>query len=1017
MNLALALVMLLTGGAVPAFAASGFTELRSSSLVINSQMTLFQGVYYDNSSSTRTSENYLVYEPGADITPFISYGNDVYGAAGISRIYEIEEGAGRRIVAASNGDYFNLATGVSLGAVIKDGILRTGEHSAYETVGFFEDGSAMIGRLNLSVGVQNQQTAQGFTNVGFNKALTQSNGVVLYTKDFGPTNEAAFPTRNLLIQIQEGAAVPGGTIRGTVIQMVDATGKSYLLENQLLLSLAADTPYVSALGILEAMKQGDEVTVSFSCDEQWYDTVQAVGAEKRLLTDGRIETFTDTGRAPRTALGIRDDGSVVLYTVDGRQSEHSMGMTFAELAVRMQELGCRDAVNLDGGDSTMLFATYPGYEARQQANRSSGASLRRCGNYILFENNKAPSATLRHLHPYPYDFRVLAGASVPVETRASDANYYYVKTPSSGISYSLSSKNLGTVSDQGVFTAGSQSQTGRLEVRYGSVTGSASVSVVASPDSVILVAPDTGAPVPEYASVSAGETYPLSAKATYQMMDLISDAASYTWKVEGNIGTVDEKGVFTATTTELGTGLVTATAGGRSDSVKVTVVTEGQPLETFEDENALILLPGTYESVSAAVQNDPAYVHNGHRSLALVYQFDSQEAIPATQGAVELPDEQLIPLDLDFPDKSPTMLSAWIYGDGSGQAVMLKVATDQASQFITLTELNFQGWKLASVQLPKGVRSLEGLGIHPIPGTKSSGKVYLDQLMAGYGYYLDTEAPVITVDASGSMLAATVADGMDTALSASAMSLTYDGKPLAFDYSVGSKTLSALLPEGDGYEHRVVIRSADKSGNIGRLSFALLTDPVTEDFVKEAVFADMPETHWATPFAEYLYRQGILTGRMAGETRIYDPEKTMTRQEFAAVMVRWLGIDPQAYADKQLAFADAAAIQDWALNSVRAAVDQGFMTGKSVSGSSKVLFDPKGPISRQEVMTVIGRVQEKGYVQAEMNFTDADRIAAWALPYVSALVGQKVISGFNGKLDPTGNVTRAQIAKIISELN
>lgn len=66
---------------------------------------------------------------------------------------------------------------------------------------------------------------------------------------------------------------------------------------------------------------------------------------------------------PRTALGVRNDGSVVFYTVDGRLSGHSKGVTLAQLANRMLELGCVEAVNLDGGGSTAIHSIYPGRAA------------------------------------------------------------------------------------------------------------------------------------------------------------------------------------------------------------------------------------------------------------------------------------------------------------------------------------------------------------------------------------------------------------------------------------------------------------------------------------------------------------------------------------------------------------------------------------------------------------------------------------------------------------------------------
>ena len=59
------------------------------------------------------------------------------------------------------------------------------------------------------------------------------------------------------------------------------------------------------------------------------------------------------GRAPRTAVGIKKDGSLMLVVVDGR-SNNSAGLTLAELATYMLRLGAREAVNFDGGGSSVL---------------------------------------------------------------------------------------------------------------------------------------------------------------------------------------------------------------------------------------------------------------------------------------------------------------------------------------------------------------------------------------------------------------------------------------------------------------------------------------------------------------------------------------------------------------------------------------------------------------------------------------------------------------------------------------
>jgi hypothetical protein len=87
-----------------------------------------------------------------------------------------------------------------------------------------------------------------------------------------------------------------------------------------------------------------------------------IGGGPRLLVAGQpvteMEGFNQEtfyhARHPRTALGWRADGWFVLVTVDGRQPQRSVGMTIPELAALLRELGCVEAINLDGGGSTTM---------------------------------------------------------------------------------------------------------------------------------------------------------------------------------------------------------------------------------------------------------------------------------------------------------------------------------------------------------------------------------------------------------------------------------------------------------------------------------------------------------------------------------------------------------------------------------------------------------------------------------------------------------------------------------------
>ena len=78
-----------------------------------------------------------------------------------------------------------------------------------------------------------------------------------------------------------------------------------------------------------------------------------------LLSGGYRETLDSSSftrsRHPRTCVGIKSNGKVIMLTADGRNS-NSAGLSLSELANIMKWLGCETAVNFDGGGSTTLYA-------------------------------------------------------------------------------------------------------------------------------------------------------------------------------------------------------------------------------------------------------------------------------------------------------------------------------------------------------------------------------------------------------------------------------------------------------------------------------------------------------------------------------------------------------------------------------------------------------------------------------------------------------------------------------------
>ncbi len=85
----------------------------------------------------------------------------------------------------------------------------------------------------------------------------------------------------------------------------------------------------------------------------------ALSGKTRLVKSGKNVAGNDPAIHPRTAVGIKADGKLLLFTVDGREPGHSLGMKFSEMADVLIQWGAKDAISLDGGGSTTLVMDDP----------------------------------------------------------------------------------------------------------------------------------------------------------------------------------------------------------------------------------------------------------------------------------------------------------------------------------------------------------------------------------------------------------------------------------------------------------------------------------------------------------------------------------------------------------------------------------------------------------------------------------------------------------------------------------
>jgi hypothetical protein len=123
---------------------------------------------------------------------------------------------------------------------------------------------------------------------------------------------------------------------------------------------------------LDRIETGCEVALELATKPRWPELAHAIGAGPRLVKDGRKhitaspERFRSDvcGGAPsRSAVGITENGRLLLVVAEGAGESRRCGMTLDELATTMIKLGARDAMNLDGGGSTTFVADGELYNA------------------------------------------------------------------------------------------------------------------------------------------------------------------------------------------------------------------------------------------------------------------------------------------------------------------------------------------------------------------------------------------------------------------------------------------------------------------------------------------------------------------------------------------------------------------------------------------------------------------------------------------------------------------------------
>lgn len=149
-------------------------------------------------------------------------------------------------------------------------------------------------------------------------------------------------------------------INGTFFNMQRGGSVCFLqIEDSVIAPSSSPTTFVDE-GAL-AVKSDGGVHILPKPDSGWihlHEYPHAMSSGPLLIFGGRILPAQNTkfslNRHPRTAVGLTEQGKLLLLTVDGRHAR-AQGLSIPELAKLMHALGCVHALNLDGGGSTTMW--------------------------------------------------------------------------------------------------------------------------------------------------------------------------------------------------------------------------------------------------------------------------------------------------------------------------------------------------------------------------------------------------------------------------------------------------------------------------------------------------------------------------------------------------------------------------------------------------------------------------------------------------------------------------------------
>ncbi|WP_242855794.1 phosphodiester glycosidase family protein [Ruminiclostridium josui] len=175
--------------------------------------------------------------------------------------------------------------------------------------------------------------------------IGKDNDIILYNYKFGSTNRAEIKNTSIIVE------------DNTITAVIEYAKEVKMKKDANVISFYGDKANLPEKMGLQA---GDTVDIRIEPYLGYH--YQAYECGSMLVKDGKLVVperdkwaGTLSNRDPRTIIGIKTDGKIIMLVSDGRQPGYSEGMTGKEMGEYLIKIGVKDAAMLDGGASSQMI--------------------------------------------------------------------------------------------------------------------------------------------------------------------------------------------------------------------------------------------------------------------------------------------------------------------------------------------------------------------------------------------------------------------------------------------------------------------------------------------------------------------------------------------------------------------------------------------------------------------------------------------------------------------------------------